>query len=220
MKKSPSFALIFSFHKNWYLQYLIHLRKNQFSKYCYRKRNPTVENKFYLVYNLVYISDSMDEFRQLSIWNIVVSSWSKFLLKGTGLCYQLDSFFLIRAIGLMMGLWSERCFVAASWQSQHLSVKKNWKKVMRSKWSLIRHNCVRKYFWSDPSALKEVMIRPNCGRSGLWSDKSALEEVMIRPNCARSWLWSDLNALESAYDQTFQTKPTSDQTISRLSSRL
>ena len=54
------------------------------------KRNPTVENKFYLVYRLVYISDSMDEFRQLSIRKIVVSSWSKFLLRG--LCYQLDSF--------------------------------------------------------------------------------------------------------------------------------
>ena len=150
------------------------------------------------MYSLVYISDSMDEFRQLFIWNIVVSSWSKFLLKGTGLCYQLESFFLIRAMGLMMGLWSERCFVAASWQSQHLSVKK-LNKIMRSKWSLIRPNCVRKHFWSDPSAL---------------------EKVMIRPNCARSQLWSGPSALESAYDQTFQTKSTSDQTISRPSSRL
>ena len=62
---------------------------------------------------------------------------------------------------------------------------------MRSKWSLIRHNCVRKHFWSDPSALEEVTITPNCGRSRIWSDRSAFEEVMITPNCARSWLWSD-----------------------------
>ena len=35
----------------------------------------------------------MDDFSgQLSIRNIVVSSWSKFALNGTGFCYQLDSF--------------------------------------------------------------------------------------------------------------------------------
>ena len=87
--------------------------------------------------------------------------------------------------------------MAASWQSQHLSLKKNKKREkMRSKWSLIRPNWVQKHFWSDPSALHEVMIRPNCARSRLWLDKSALEEVMIRPNCARSRLWSDKSALE------------------------
>ena len=144
----------------------------------------------------------MDEFRQFSIWNIVVSSWSKFLVKGTGLCYQLDSFFLIRAIGLMMSLWSERCFVAASGQSQHLSVKKIEKNNALE--MVPDQNQLRsKTFWSDPTALEEVMIRPNCGRSRFWSDKSALEEVLIRPNCARSRLWSDPSALESAYDQTF-----------------
>ena len=64
---------------------------------------------------------------------------------------------------------------------------------MRSKWSLIRPNCVRKHFWSDPSALEEVIIRPNCGRSRHWSDKSVLEEVMIRPKRARIRLRSDFS---------------------------
>ena len=43
-------------------------------KVLLKKKNPTVENKFYLVYRLVYNSDSMDELRQLSIRNVVVSS--------------------------------------------------------------------------------------------------------------------------------------------------
>ena len=37
------------------------------------KRNPTDENNFCLLYRLVYISDSMDEFRKFSIRKIVVS---------------------------------------------------------------------------------------------------------------------------------------------------
>ena len=107
-----------------------------------------------------------------------------------------------------MSLWSESCFLAASWQSQHLSVKKkqkNEKKIMRSKWSLIRPNCVWRHLWSDPIALEVA------------SDQTKVRSnpPMIRPNCARNFLWSDPSALESAYDQTFQTKMTSDQTISR-----
>ena len=89
--------------------------------------------------------------------------------------------------------------MAASWQSQHLSVKKTkkkWNKIMRSKWSLIRPNCVRNHFWSDTSALEEVMIRPNCARICLWSDPIAPEVVMIRPNCVRKHFWSDKSALE------------------------
>ena len=112
----------------------------------------------------MYISDSMDEFRHFSTWNIVVSSWSKFLLKGTGLCYLLDSFFLIWAIGLLMSLWSERCFMAASWQSQHLWVKKKTKQKkkiiemvpdqtqLRSKTLLIRPKMRSKRLWSDSIA--------------------------------------------------------------------
>ena len=92
--------------------------------------------------------------------------------------------------------------------------------IKRSKWSLIRPNCVRKFYWLDPSASEEVMIRPNCARIRLWSDRCALKEVMIRPNCARVRLWSDPSGLEIAYFQTFQTKLTSDQTISRPWSRL
>ena len=34
-------------------------------KVLLKKRNPAVKNNFYLVYRLVYISDSMNEFRQL-----------------------------------------------------------------------------------------------------------------------------------------------------------
>ena len=76
---------------------------------------------------------------------------------------------------------------------------------MRSKWSLIRPNCVWRHLWSDPIALKVA------------SDQTKVRSnpPMIRPNCARNCLWSDPSALESAYDQTFQTKMTSDQTISR-----
>ena len=36
-------------------------------KVLLKETKPTVEIKFYLVYSLVYISDSMDEFRQLSL---------------------------------------------------------------------------------------------------------------------------------------------------------
>ena len=39
-----------------------------------KKTKPNCWKKFYLIYSLVYISDSMDEFRQLSLRNIVVSS--------------------------------------------------------------------------------------------------------------------------------------------------
>ena len=42
-------------------------------KVLLKKTKPTVENKFFLVYRLVYNSDSMDELRQLSITNVVVS---------------------------------------------------------------------------------------------------------------------------------------------------
>ena len=78
------------------------------------------------------------------------------------------------------------------------------KKIRRLKWSLIRPNCVRKHFWSDPTVLEPFMIRLNCARMRFWSDPIALELFMIRPKCARR-----------GYGQTFQTKMTSDQTISR-----
>ena len=49
-------------------------KEKSFLKVLLKKQNPTVENKFYLVYRLVYNSDSIDELRQLSIRNVVVSS--------------------------------------------------------------------------------------------------------------------------------------------------
>ena len=129
------------------------------------------------MYRKVYIFDSMDEFRQLSIRNIVVSNLSKAPLKRTGLCYQLDSF-----------LWSE--LLDFRWVSdQHAPLllpfgrgnisqwKEILKKIRRSKLFLIRPSCVRKVFLSDPSVLDELTIRPNCARSCLWSDSSALESA-------------------------------------------
>ena len=79
------------------------------------------------------------------------------------------------------------------------------KKIVHSKWSLIRPNCIWRHLWSDPIPLEVA------------SDQTKVRSnpPMIRPNCARNCLWSDPSALEIAYDQTFQTKMTSDQTISR-----
>ena len=100
----------------------------------------------------------MDEFRQLCIWNIVVSSWSTFLLKGTGS--------LIRT--LLCG-----CLLA---EPTSLNKKtKNEKKIMRSKWSPIRPNCVRKNFWSDASALEVASDQTKMPSKRLWSDPIALE---------------------------------------------
>ena len=91
--------------------------------------------------------------------------------------------------------------------AEPLSFSKKTKKmkIMRSKWSLIRPNCVWRHLWSDPIALEVA------------SDQTKVRSnpPMIRPNCARNCLWSDPSALESTYDQTFQTRMTSDQTISR-----
>ena len=128
----------------------------------------------------------MDEFRQLSIRNIVVSSRSKFPLKGNRPLLSAGLLFSDRSYRIHMSLWSNRCFILASWQSQHLSVNKKYEKISRSKLSLIRPNCVQKHFWSDPNALEEVMIRPNCTRSRLWSDPIALEvgsdQTQVRSN--------------------------------------
>ena len=99
------------------------------------------------------------------------------------------------------------------------------KKIRRLKWSLIRPNCVRMRFWSDPIALELFMIRLKCARTLYDQTQVRSNALLIRPNCARTLydqtqvrsnsLWSDSSALEYVYDQTFQTKMTSDQTISR-----
>ena len=127
----------------------------------------------------------MDEFRHFSIWNIVVSCWSKFLLMGTGLCYQLDSFFLIRAIGLMMGLWWERCFLAASWQSQHLSVNKNKK--------IEKNNALEMVLDQTQLRSKTFLIRPKCAWSGYDQTQLRSKSALIRPKCTRIRLWSDFS---------------------------
>ena len=52
----------------------ISAKENSIIKVLLKETAPDFDTKFYLVYRLVYISDSMGEFRQLSIKNIVVSS--------------------------------------------------------------------------------------------------------------------------------------------------
>ena len=50
------------------------------------------------------------------------------------------------------------------------------KKLRRSKWSLIRPNCVRKHFWSDPICARTIYDQTQVHSNGL----------PIRPNCART----------------------------------
>ena len=136
------------------------------------------------------------------------TSWSSvnqnFLLRG--ICYQLDSLFLIRVIGLLMSLWSERCFIVASWQTQHPSIKKNKKneKIMHSKTDLPD----RIDLWSDRTQTmfqtKKTMIRPSRPNWPLIRPKSdhgldyCALEPLSRPynfglgtqGCALDWVWS------------------------------
>ena len=85
-----------------------------------------------------------------------------------------------------MSLWSESCFFGCL-LAEPTSFSKKTKK------------------WKKNNALEMVPDQTQL----------RLKTFMIRSNCARSRLWSDKSALESAYDQTFQTKMSSDQTISR-----
>ena len=68
---------------------------------------------------------------------------------------------------------------------------KKIKKIMRLNLSLIRPNCVRKHFWSDPSAPEEV-----------WSDPIAFEVASDQTKVRSNRLWSDPIALKVASDQT------------------
>ena len=159
---------------------------------------------------LVNISDSMDEFRQLSIKNVVIFTLLYFLLKGTSICYQLDPSLLNRTMGPFMSLWSERCFMLPLGRVNISHVKK-YKNIMRSKWPLIRPTCVRICFWLDPVAF-EPFIRHTCAWSRLWTDSSALKVAcdphQVRP-CAQNftvissakrsgmcWKWSDRDNYE------------------------
>ena len=167
--------------------------------YCCRKRNPSVENKLYLVHCLVYISDSM-EFRQLSIRKIV-SSWSKFPVKGTGLWYLLDSFF-----------WSELSdFRWVSDQNAALLLPPGRVNISQKKKQKNEKKNEALEMVPDQNQLrsKTFLIRPKCARFGY-------DQTQMRSKR----LWSDPIALDIACDQTSQTKLTSDQTISRPRSRL
>ena len=75
---------------------------------------------------------------------------------------------------------------------------------LRLKTFLIRPQLRSNRLWSDSIALECASDQTQLRSNSLWSDPIALELFMIRPKCARR-----------GYDQTFQTKMTSDQTISR-----
>ena len=106
-----------------------------------------------------------------------------------------------------MSLWSERCFTASFWQSQYLTVKKKqkkMKKILGSKWSLIRPNWIRKHFWSDPNCARRgydrtqfrsklPLIRQKCARRSYDQTQLRSKSPLIRPKCARIRLWSDFS---------------------------
>ena len=92
-----------------------------------------------------------------------------------------------------MSLWSERCFMAASWQSQHLSLKKKQKNG--KKWD-------RNGPWSDPIAFKSISDQTQVRSMRLWSDPIALEVASDQTKARSKRLWSDPIALEVASDQT------------------
>ena len=99
----------------------------------------------------------MDELRQLSIRNVVVCSWPKFLLNETGLSYLLDSFFSDQSYRILdESLIRKLLFGCLLAEPTSFSTKKTkkLKQIMRSKWSLIRPNCVWRHLWSDPIALE------------------------------------------------------------------
>ena len=132
----------------------------------------------------------MDELRQLSIRNVVVSSWSKFLLKGTGLSYLLDSFFsdqsnrtldesLIRK--LLFG-----CLLAEPTSFSKKKTKKNEK-----------NNALEMVPDQTQLRSKTFMIRSNCTRSRLWSDKSALESAYDQTQLRSNEIASDQTQVRS-----------------------
>ena len=97
-------------------------------------------------------------------------------MKGTGLCYQLGSFFLIQAVGLKMSLWSERCFIAVSWHSQHLPVKRKQKR----KRFLIRPNCARTVNDQTQVRSNTPPIRSNCAKTVYDPTQVRWDTPMIR----------------------------------------
>ena len=80
-------------------------------------------------------------------------------------------------------------------------------------WRTLICNGILEYGSLTEKRLNSPLIRPNCARSRFWSDPIAFEVAsdqtqlrsklrLIRPNCVRSSLWSDPIAFEVASDQT------------------
>ena len=139
------------------------------------------------------------------------------------------SLLLIKAIKLLMCLWSECCFLLLLAETTSLGEKKNkkLKKKFSSKWSLIRLMCAWNRVWSDHSQPevnsdhtihrpKWPLIIQTPDRSDLWSYHPQTEVTsdhtiprpkwpLIIPSPVRSDLWS--------YHP--QTDVTSDHTIVR-----
>ena len=110
-----------------------------------------------------------------------------------------------------MSLSSERCSIVASWQSQHLSVKKkqkNEKKTfLMSAWRGYDQTQLRS---------KSPLIRPKCARRGYDQTQLRSKLPLIRPKCARICLWSDFSDQIDFWSDHLQTI---DQTVKRSNIR-
>ena len=98
-----------------------------------------------------------------------------------------------------MSLGTERCFMAAPWQSQHLSLKKKTKKnggknafemvpdqtQLRSKAFLIRPKCARWGYDQTQLRSKSPLIRQKCARRGYNQTQFCSKSPLIRQKCAR-----------------------------------
>ena len=125
-----------------------------------------------------------------------------------------------------MSFWLERCFIVASWQSQHLTLKnKEMKKIRRSKWSLIipncenisdqnqvrsellliRPKCARRGYDQTQLCSKLLLIRPKCARRGYDQTQLRSKLALIRPKCAQIHLWSDLSDRVDLWSDHLQT---------------
>ena len=84
-----------------------------------------------------------------------------------------------------MSFWSERCFIVASWLSQHLSVKKTKNEKNKALEIVLQQTQLRS---------KAFLIRPKCARSRVWSNFSdqidlwldhlqTVVQTVVRSNC-------------------------------------
>ena len=103
----------------------------------------------------------MVELRQLSIRNVVVSSWSKILLKGTGLSYLLNSFFSDQSYRTL-----DESLIRTLLFDCLLAEPTSFSKKMK------KNNALE--LVSDQTQLRSKtilmpLIRPKCSRIPLWS---------------------------------------------------